>query len=351
MENTLSNEPGAEAQQGRTRLQPKQGGVHAQPRAGNAGRIPDDSMLVVDRAGKIAPLNERLERTWRGPQGGKTIPFNQRFTQMWQMPQKLVQRLIAESNLRRALERDELTVFYQPQANVATGEIDSVEALVRWRHPKRGFVLPSEFIPLAEETGVIIALGEKVLGAACSQSKAWRRQGLPPLRVAVNFSARQLGDPNLVEMISSVLEDTQLSPELLELEITESTTMGSTERTINALNQLREMGVRLSMDDFGSDYASLSNLKDLPIHTLKIDRSLIDGVTKRMNSAALTTAIIAMAYSLNLEIVAEGVETEAQLAFLADHRCHRYQGYLLSKPVPPEQIAAVLQGSQAEQAA
>lgn len=351
MDNTFTYENGDREERDRARLEPRQETVHAQPRPASAGRLPVDSMLVVDRTGKIAPLNERLERAGSIPQGGRTIPFNQRFTQMWQTPRKLVQRLIAESNLRHALERDELTVFYQPQANVTTGEIDSVEALVRWRHPKRGFVLPSEFIPLAEETGVIIPLGERVLGAACSQSKAWCRQGLPPLRVAVNFSARQLGDPNLVGMISSVLEDTQLSPELLELEITESTTMSSTDQTISALSQLREMGVRLSMDDFGSDYASLSNLKDLPIHTLKIDRSLIDGVTKRINSAALTTAIIAMAYSLNLEIVAEGVETEAQLAFLADHRCHRYQGFLLSKPVPPEHLASVLEGSAAEEAA
>ncbi len=352
MESTFSQkEHAGDQDRGHSITPPPQETPRALSRHRLASPLPDDRMLIVERTGKVAPLNERLDRAWRIPQGGKTIPFNQRFAQMWQMPRKLVQRLIAENNLRRALERDELTLFYQPQANVATGQIDSVEALVRWREPKRGFVLPDEFIPLAEETGVIISLGEWVLQAACSQSKAWRREGLPPLRVAVNFSARQLSHPNLVDMITGVLEETQLSPELLELEITESTTMSGSARAISALCQLREMGVRLSMDDFGTGYASLANLKDLPIHTLKIDRSLIDGVTKWTNSAAITTAIIAMAYSLNLEVVAEGVETAAQLAFLADRRCQRYQGYLLSKPIPPEQIAPVLEGPPAEQAA
>ena len=310
-----------------------------------------DGMLIVDRSGKVAPLTERLHRTWKIPHGGRAIPLNQRFGQMWQMPRRLVRKLIAENSLRHGLEREEFTVFFQPQANLATGRIDSAEALVRWQHPSRGLVLPDDFIPMAEETGLIVPLGEWVLRAACSQSEAWQRAGLPPLRVAVNLSARQLEQPNLVKMIADVLSESKLSADSLELEITESTTMLSPDRAIKALCELRELGVRISMDDFGVGYSSLAHLKDLPLHTLKIDRSLIGGITKGRNYAAITTAIIAMAYSLDLEVVAEGVETQAQLAFLADIQCHRYQGFLLSRPIPAELLTPVLRRPAVEQAA
>ncbi len=279
------------------------------------------------------------------------MPLNQRFAQMWQMPRRFVSRLIAENSLRRGLEREELTVFYQPQANMATGQIDSAEALVRWQHPSLGLVPPDDFIPLAEETGLIVPLGEWVLRAACAQSEAWLQAGLSPLRVAVNLSARQLDQPDLVKTVADVLEETHLSPESLELEITESTTMRSPDRAINALRELRELGVRISMDDFGIGYSSLALLTSLPIHTLKIDRSLISGITRGSNYAAIATAIIAMAYGLNLEVVAEGVETQAQLAFLAGLQCHRYQGLLLSRPIPPEQLTPVLSRRSADQAA
>lgn len=311
----------------------------------------EDGILVVDRSGKIAPLTERPDRIWRMPHGGKTMPLNQRFAQMWQMPAKFVSRVMAENSLRRSLAREELTVFYQPQANLATGQIDSVEALVRWRHPSRGLVLPDDFIPLAEETGLIISLGEWVLRAACSQNEAWLRAGLSPLRIAVNLSALQLEQPNLVRMVADVLRETHLGPESLELEITESTTMRSPDRAINALHELRDLGVQISMDDFGVGYSSLAHLRDLPIHTLKIDRSLIAGITRSSNDAAIVTAIIAMANSLNLEVVAEGVETQDQLAFLVDLKCHRYQGFLLSRPIPPEQLFSMLSRPQTDQAA
>ena len=311
----------------------------------------EDGILIVDRSGKIAPLTERPDRIWRMPHGGKTMPLNQRFAQMWQMPARFVGRVMAENSLRRGLAREELTVFFQPQANLATGQIDSTEALVRWRHPSRGLVLPDDFIPLAEETGLIISLGEWVLRAACSQNEAWLRAGLSPLRIAVNLSALQLEQPNLVRMVADVLRETHLGPESLELEITESTTMRSPDRAINALRELRELGVRISMDDFGVGYSSLAHLRDLPIQTLKIDRSLIAGITRSSNDAAIVTAIIAMANSLNLEVVAEGVETQDQLAFLADLKCHRYQGFLLGRPIPPEQLFSVLSRSQTDQAA
>ncbi|MCH8161640.1 MAG: EAL domain-containing protein [Chloroflexi bacterium] len=311
----------------------------------------EDGILVVDRSGKIAPLTERPDRIWRMPHGGKTMPLNQRFAQMWQMPAKFVSRVMAENSLRRSLAREELTVFYQPQANLATGQIDSAEALVRWRHPSRGLVLPDDFIPLAEETGLIISLGEWVLRAACSQNEAWLRAGLSPLRIAVNLSALQLEQPNLVRMVADVLRETHLGPESLELEITESTTMRSPDRAINALHELRDLGVQISMDDFGVGYSSLAHLRDLPIHTLKIDRSLIAGITRSSNDAAIVTAIIAMANSLNLEVVAEGVETQDQLAFLVDLKCHRYQGFLLSRPIPPEQLFSMLSRPQTDQAA
>ena len=318
------------------------------------GAVPpaaNDGMLIVDRSGKVAPLTRQADVVWRVPHGGRSIPLNQRFAQMWQLPRRVVNRLVAESNLRGALRKQELEVFFQPQANLASGEIDGVEALVRWRHPSRGIIMPDSFIPLAEQTGLILALGDWVLRAACDQSADWIQSGMRPLRMAVNISARQLDQPGLPDIVEGVLSDTGLAPNWLELEVTETVTMRDPVKSIKALHDLRDLGLRISMDDFGTGYSSLAHVKDLPLNTLKIDRSLISGVTKSRSLAAIARAIVAMANGMDLEVVAEGVETPDQLAFVKDIRCDRYQGFLLGRPKPANELSSVLQLPPSERAA
>lgn len=303
----------------------------------------DDGMLIVDRSGKVAPLTRQVDVVWRVPHGGRSIPLNQRFAQMWQLPRRVVNRLVEENALRHAIKRQELEVFFQPQANLATGEVDGVEALVRWRHPRKGIILPDDFIPLAEETGLILPLGDWVLRAACAQNAEWIRSGRQPIRLAVNISARQLDQSDLPDIVERVLSETGLATEWLELEVTESATIHQPVKAIKALNDLRDLGLRISMDDFGLGYSSLAHLKDLPLDSLKIDRSLISGVTKSRSYAAIATAIVAMADGMDLEVVAEGVETQGQLDFVKDIQCHRYQGFLLGRPEPAHQVSSKLQ--------
>ncbi|MFQ5879807.1 MAG: putative bifunctional diguanylate cyclase/phosphodiesterase, partial [Dehalococcoidia bacterium] len=255
---------------------------------------------------------------------------------------EVYERLALENALRQALVRQELVVHYQPVANVNTGEIIATEALVRWQHPERGLLFPAEFIPLAEETGLIVPLGEWVLHIACAQNKAWQDAGLSPLRVAVNLSARQFQQPDLVEMVARVLKETHLDPHLLELEITEGTAMQNLASTIAVLHDLREMGVRIAIDDFGAGYSSLSYLKNLPVDALKIDRSFVCDLTTDPSDAAIAAAVIAMAHTLDLKVVAEGVENEDQLAFLRRRQCDRFQGYLLAKPMPAKALQPML---------
>ncbi|MTV56328.1 EAL domain-containing protein, partial [Pseudoduganella buxea] len=252
-----------------------------------------------------------------------------------------------ESDLRRALEQDQLEVFYQPQLAFADDRIVAMEALVRWRHPTRGLVPPAEFIPLAEETGLINRLGDWVLRAACTQLKAWIGQGLPPLRVAVNLSVRQLLQADFAATVQGVLAETGLPPHLLELEITESTLMENAQDTLAALHTLRELGVRLSIDDFGTGYSSLSYLKRFPVDIIKIDRSFVRDIPQDADDAAIVTAILALAHSLRLEVVAEGVETPAQRRFLHALDCDLLQGYLVSPPVPAAQFAELVLARQA----
>ncbi len=252
-----------------------------------------------------------------------------------------------ESDLRRALEQDQLEVFYQPQVAFADDRIVAMEALVRWRHPTRGLVPPAEFIPLAEETGLINRLGDWVLRAACTQLKAWIGQGLPPLRVAVNLSVRQLLQADFAATVQGVLAETGLPPHLLELEITESTLMENAQDTLAALHTLRELGVRLSIDDFGTGYSSLSYLKRFPVDIIKIDRSFVRDIPQDADDAAIVTAILALAHSLRLEVVAEGVETPAQRRFLHALDCDLLQGYLVSPPVPAAQFAELVLARQA----
>jgi diguanylate cyclase (GGDEF)-like protein/PAS domain S-box-containing protein len=238
---------------------------------------------------------------------------------------------ILENSLYYALEKQEFAVYYQPQVNITTGRITKMEALLRWQHSGLGLVSPVKFIPLAEETGQIVPIGEWVLRTACSQTKYWQSAlALPSLSVAVNLSARQFQQPNLVEMVQQILQETELAPECLELEITEGIAMQNMDLTKDILNDLHQMGVSISIDDFGTGYCSLSYLKNFPIHTLKIDKSFVRDLATNTHDAAITTAIIALAHGLNMNVVAEGVETEEQRELLQHLDCELMQGFLFS---------------------
>ena len=254
------------------------------------------------------------------------------------MNNRATNRLKLEGDLRRAMEREELQLVYQPQIDIATGRIIAAEALLRWTHPELGNISPFEFIPLAEETGMIIGIGEWVLNEACRQNKAWLDQGVGPIKVAINLSSVQFLQDDLNATVRRALQNSGLPPQHLELEITETILMRNVEETITALHGFREMGVGLSVDDFGTGYSSLSYLKRFPIDSLKIDRSFVKDIPEDSGDMAITAAIIAMGHQLNLEIVAEGVESPEQLEFLRLQGCETAQGYLISKPVSADEI-------------
>ncbi|OXM87819.1 EAL domain-containing protein [Paenibacillus rigui] len=244
-----------------------------------------------------------------------------------------LQQLEWEHDLRKALERGELELHYQPQYDIRDMRLIGMEALVRWRHPKHGLISPAQFIPLAEETGLIIPIGDWVLRTACRQNKLWQEAGWPALTVSVNLSLKQFQKLNLIGDIVGILQDTGLAPSCLELEITESVAMHNVEQVIRKLNELKGYGIRISMDDFGTGYSSLHVLKKIPIQKLKIDQSFIRDITTDTDSAAIVSTIIAMANHLNLDVVAEGVESEGDLQFLNAQNCPHAQGYYFSKPV------------------
>jgi diguanylate cyclase (GGDEF)-like protein len=249
------------------------------------------------------------------------------------MNARAFERLALENSLRKALERKEFLLHYQPQLDMQTGEMVGTEALVRWQHPDLGLVYPAEFISISEETGLITQLGEWVLRTACAQNKAWQKAGLPPMTVAVNLSARQFQQHDLVNTVSRILKETGLEPRWLEIEITEGIAMKNADYTNVLLRGMKEMGVKVALDDFGTGYSSLSYLKKFPIDTLKIDQSFVRDLTSDPNDAAIANAVIVLAHSLKLKVVAEGVETEAQEAYLRQQGCDISQGYLAATPL------------------
>jgi len=252
-----------------------------------------------------------------------------------------LRRLEFESKLRGALDRSEFEVFYQPKLHINTRNITGMEALIRWRNPELGFVSPAEFIPLAEDTGLILPIGEWILRTACAQCKFWIDKGFD-LHLSVNLSARQFQQQDLAERIIAVLRETGLDSDRLDLEMTESAIMKNPDMAVQTLDQLKKIGIKISIDDFGTGYSSLGHLKRLPIDILKIDKSFIEDVTTNPDDAALVMAIIALAHNLRLKVVAEGVETEEQLKFLQLLKCDEWQGYLFSKPVPAEDFEKLL---------
>ncbi len=253
-----------------------------------------------------------------------------------------IQRLSLENQLRRAIDHKELRLYYQPKVDIETDRIIGAEALMRWEHPELGLVGPDQFIPLAEETGLITSLGEWALRTACQQNRAWQTAGLPPISIAVNVSAKQFENERFVETIRGALEESQMDPTHLVLELTESVIMENPTKTAKMLYAIKEMGARVSVDDFGTGYSSLSSLKRFPIDELKIDRSFVQNIPQDEDDAAIVNAIVLIGHTLGLTVVAEGVETLDQLAFLSRRGCDTFQGFLRSRPVPAEDFQRLL---------
>ncbi|MQT42956.1 EAL domain-containing protein [Pseudomonas sp. FSL R10-2172] len=295
--------------------------------------------LLPDGARDIAQLVSQANKAMQQAKhlGGGTFQF---FSHSLQ--HGTLERLQLENQLRKAIGERKLSVFYQPKLCLKNGRLDSAEALVRWDHPELGSVSPSDFIALAEETGLIVLIGEFVLREACRQAAQWQEAGLAPIRVSVNLSGHQLRQGNLVSLVRQVLEDTGLAPHCLELEITESQLLENVDYVIATFQQLHELGVKLAIDDFGTGYSSLSYLKRFAVDYVKIDQTFIRGVGTCVEDDAITKAIIAMAHSLELKVVAEGVENEVQLAFLKEHQCDEVQGYLISSPTNAQAMADLL---------
>jgi diguanylate cyclase (GGDEF)-like protein len=267
-------------------------------------------------------------------QGGDSYQF---YTS--DMNARALRRLSIEAKLRRGIERNELVVYYQPKIETETGKVVGMEALVRWQHPELGMIPPIEFIPLAEDSGLIIPLGEWVLRTACAQRKLWQAPGFADLSMSLNLSGRQFEQPDLLKMVGGILQETGLDSKYIELELTESSIIRNPEGAMKTLTKLREMGVRIAIDDFGTGYSSLSYLKQLPIDILKIDRSFVSDITSDPDDAALVMTIITMAHNLRLKVIAEGVETEEQRRLLRLLRCDEWQGFLCSKAIPADAFA------------
>jgi len=264
------------------------------------------------------------------------------------MDQNASRRFIISNSLRRGLEKNEFRVYYQPKVDIATGRIVAMEALVRWEHPELGLLSPLEFIQLAEENGLIMQLGEWVLRESCIQNVKWQSEGILDLNIAVNLSGYQLQHTDMLATIRKVLKETGMSPDRLELEITESVIMQNADFAVSILSDLSELGIQVSIDDFGTGYSSLAHLKRFSVNTLKIDRSFVREVDLNSTDAAIATAIIAMGNSLNLNVIAEGVETQSQYDFLKFNNCDQVQGFLFCRPLPPEELIELLRKNRRE---
>ncbi len=262
------------------------------------------------------------------------------FTQY--MNEKVTERLRMETHLRKALELNEFSLFYQPKVDLDTKQIVGVEALIRWNSKELGFMSPVHFIALAEETGLIVPIGEWVLRTACAQAVAWQEAGFGKLLMSVNLSIRQFRQTNLIESIATILKETRLQASCLELELTESLVMNEFESSIKILHDIKSLGIHLSIDDFGTGYSSLSYLKNLPLDTLKIDKSFIDDIAMHSDEAPIVASIIALARNLKLKVVAEGVESHEQVKYLISHGCNEIQGYYFSRPEPAQAIETML---------
>ncbi|MDB5841733.1 MAG: diguanylate cyclase, partial [Herminiimonas sp.] len=256
------------------------------------------------------------------------------------------ERLRIETDLRRAIEREEFELYYQPQLDLRTGQVTGMEALIRWNHPEQGLVPPAGFIRIAEETGLIGPIGAWVLRTACARNKAWQEAGLPHLKVAVNLSARQFTQNDLVGMVAAVLSETGLAPHYLEIELTESLVMKDVDQAISIMLELKALGVKLSLDDFGTGYSSLSYLKRFPIDVLKIDRSFVADIARDADDAAIVMSIISLAHNLKLRVIAEGVEDIEQLEYLRRNGCDEMQGYYFCRPLPPDDFEKMLASGQ-----
>jgi diguanylate cyclase (GGDEF)-like protein len=252
------------------------------------------------------------------------------------------ERFVLQEELRNAILRSEFVLLYQPQVDLRTGRIFALEALIRWRHPTLGMTAPAKFIPIAEETGLIVPIGDWALREACRRNKAWQEAGLPPMTICVNVSARQFMERNWVGRVADALRDSGLEARYLELELTESLIMQDAEQAVETMKELQRLGVQLSIDDFGTGYSSLSALKRFPVGRLKIDKSFIDNLPDDENDKAVVSAVISLGQKLKLQIIAEGVETEAQAAFLRENNCDEMQGYFFSKPLPASDIEEMI---------
>jgi EAL domain-containing protein (putative c-di-GMP-specific phosphodiesterase class I) len=264
------------------------------------------------------------------------------------MNTQVIERLTLENSLRLALPQKELFLVYQPQMDIRTGKITGLEALLRWQHPELGLVPPDKFIPIAENSGLIKPIGEWVLRTACAQVRKWQDEGLPAVPVAVNVSAVQFRQDDFCELIKTVLRDTGIEAKYLELELTESLLLANADVTFPVLQRLKAMGLALAIDDFGTGYSNFGYLRQFQVSRLKIDRSFIRDVAVSPDDAAITRAIISMARSLHLKVIAEGVETEAQMSFLRAQQCDEIQGYYFSKPLAADQVAGKLREQGAE---
>jgi diguanylate cyclase (GGDEF)-like protein len=270
-------------------------------------------------------------------QGGNQHQF---YTAAFQMATS--DDLALETDLRYALEREEFQVYYQPQVSLQTGKITGAEALLRWHHPKRGLISPARFIPLAESTGLIVPIGEWVLSAACRQAQVWHQAGFSALRVAVNLSSRQFSQLNMRQRLTDILIETGFNPSYLDLELTESVLLENSQAAIRRLSALKALGLQIAIDDFGTGYSSLRYLQQFPFDILKIDRTFVKNISADARNTAITSALIDMAHQLDLKVIAEGVETEAELAFLRQHQCDEMQGYLFSRSLPAAEFEKLL---------